>query len=592
MEYEKQIEIKLEGNNCIINFPKEQNVSQQNNSLTNIDDISFSVSATSEEDLNSKNNIYNCCKDNNASNSKQCLHSNEKSKLEITYQSIFNSELKSESSNIKTPLLLLNSKNNLDNLKQQKKDSVVKRLDFNINSNNKENNNNSNDNNIRLVKENKYNINSEIPNINIRKLPLIKNNIIKKISKNLNKEYFIHEKIYSSNKNIQRIILDKKIKENSLKNTNMNCQQNKNKTQIIDNINNILNNESFNNNNYQITENFIAKGNLNFITNKISNNNASIILNRCSSKPNLSNMRQKLNNILKLNSKEKENTVIQKEKLKNNALKELDIMPKIMCYENINNNNNNIKINKLKKNPILYPSLTSGNNNTNLNIFNSFNKSANNNNKMKSFNINENSNLKTPLILNKQIILSTPKTNSYSCSTSYSAKNNKIQNDINMSSEIKNIVKEKDPMLVKMEAHNSLLKNFFMNKNNYKTTDNKENISNNLSNNFNINNNDEYRFFVNKFNNTSEKNYGNNIINKSININNYKEFRLRKFNTDCKLSTNKPKKIGLLTERNIKNNNLNTNFLNDNKYANNMNDFQKLIKKNEYNYNFFNSINK
>ena len=592
MEYEKQIEIKLEGNNCIINFPKEQNVSQQNNSLTNIDDISFSVSATSEEDLNSKNSIYNCCKDNNASNSKQCLYSNEKSKLEITYQSIFNSELKSESSNIKTPLLLLNSKNNLDNLKQQKKDSVVKRLDFNINSNNKENNNNSNDSNIRLVKENKYNINSEIPNINIRKLPLIKNNIIKKISKNLNKEYFIHEKIYSSNKNIQRIILDKKIKENSLKNTNMNCQQNKNKTQIIDNINNILNNESFNNNNYQITENFIAKGNLNFITNKISNNNASIILNRCSSKPNLSNMRQKLNNILKLNSKEKENTVIQKEKLKNNALKELDIMPKIMCYENINNNNNNIKINKLKKNPILYPSLTSGNNNTNLNIFNSFNKSANNNNKMKSFNINENSNLKTPLILNKQIILSTPKTNSYSCSTSYSAKNNKIQNDINMSSEIKNIVKEKDPILVKMEAHNSLLKNFFMNKNNYKTTDNKENISNNLSNNFNINNNDEYRFFVNKFNNTSEKNYGNNIINKSININNYKEFRLRKFNTDCKLSTNKPKKIGLLTERNIKNNNLNTNFLNDNKYANNMNDFQKLIKKNEYNYNFFNSINK
>ena len=42
-----------------------------------------------------------------------------------------------------------------------------------------------------------------------------------------------------------------------------------------------------------------------------------------------------------------------------------------------------------------------------------------------------------------------------------------------MSSETKNIVKEKDPILVKMEAHNSLLKNFFMNKNNYKTTDNK-----------------------------------------------------------------------------------------------------------------------
>ena len=104
MEYEKQFEIKLEGNNCIINFPKDQNnISLQNNSLTGIEDISFSVSVTSDEEKNSKNNlgIYN--KDNNVSNSKQYLYSNEKSKLEITYQSIFNSELKSESSNMKTP---------------------------------------------------------------------------------------------------------------------------------------------------------------------------------------------------------------------------------------------------------------------------------------------------------------------------------------------------------------------------------------------------------------------------------------------------------------------------------------------------------
>ena len=69
-------------------------------------------------------------------------------------------------------------------------------------------------------------------NINIRKLPLIKrNNVIKKISKNLNKEYFIHEKIYSSNKNIQRITSDKKLKENSIKNSNNNNNISKNKTQ-------------------------------------------------------------------------------------------------------------------------------------------------------------------------------------------------------------------------------------------------------------------------------------------------------------------------------------------------------------------------
>ena len=545
MEYEKQIEIKLEGNNCTINFPKEKNISRQNSSLTNIDDISFSVSVTSEDEtLSKKNEMNNSAKDNNnnKSNTKQCLYSNEKSKLEITYLSIFNSELKSESSNIKTPLLLLNYKSNFDKIKeQQKKDSVVKKLNFEKIEN----------------KENKENINSEIPNINIRKLPLIKkSNVIKKISKNLNKEYFIHEKIYSSNKNMQRIILDKKLKENIIKNSKGDFP-NKNRTQIIDN-NNILNNESFNTNNkYQITENYTTKGNLNFLSNKQNSNSNNVILNKCPSKPNLSYMRLKLNNILKINSKEKE-----KEKPKNNSLKELDIMPKIINNENILN----IRTKRLSKNQIICPSLTSGNNNVNLNTINSFNKSANNNNKMKAFNINENSNIKTPLILNKQILLKTPKTNSYSCSTSYSAKNNKMQNDINMSSDIKKSLKEKDPILIKIEAHNSLLKNFMMNKN-------KENVSNNIKNDF----------FLNQFNNnTNEIKFG----EESLNINNNKEIRLQKFNTDFKLPINKNKKIGLLTERNMKNNNNEINSLNKRK----INDWQNVFKNKEYVFDFKNKI--
>lgn len=545
MEYEKQIEIKLEGNNCTINFPKEKNISRQNSSLTNIDDISFSVSVTSEDEtLSKKNEMNNSAKDNNnnKSNTKQCLYSNEKSKLEITYLSIFNSELKSESSNIKTPLLLLNYKSNFDKIKeQQKKDSVVKKLNFEKIEN----------------KENKENINSEIPNINIRKLPLIKkSNVIKKISKNLNKEYFIHEKIYSSNKNMQRIILDKKLKENIIKNSKGDFP-NKNRTQIIDN-NNILNNESFNTNNkYQITENYTTKGNLNFLSNKQNSNSNNVILNKCPSKPNLSYMRLKLNNILKINSKEKE-----KEKPKNNSLKELDIMPKIINNENIHN----IRTKRLSKNQIICPSLTSGNNNVNLNTINSFNKSANNNNKMKAFNINENSNIKTPLILNKQILLKTPKTNSYSCSTSYSAKNNKMQNDINMSSDIKKSLKEKDPILIKIEAHNSLLKNFMMNKN-------KENVSNNIKNDF----------FLNQFNNnTNEIKFG----EESLNINNNKEIRLQKFNTDFKLPINKNKKIGLLTERNMKNNNNEINSLNKRK----INDWQNVFKNKDYVFDFKNKI--
>ena len=541
MEYERQIEIKLEGNNCIINFPKEKNISRQNSSLTNIDDISLNISVTSEEETISKN--INSVKAQEKSNSKQYLYSNEKSKLEITYLSIFNSEMRSESSNIKTPLLLLNYKSNADKIKeQQKKDSVVKKLNFDkinndLNSNIKKENEKENE------KENKYNYNSEIPNINIRKLPMIKkNNIIKKISKNLNKEYFIHEKIYSSNKNMQRVILDKKLKENSIKNSNINYP-NKNRTQIIDNNNsNILNNESFNINKYQITENYTTKGNLNFLSNKANtpniNNNSNTVLNKCPSKPNLSHMRLKLNNILKINSKEKP---------KNNSLKELEIMPKIINNENINN----IRTKKLAKNQIIYPSLTSGNFNPNLNTLNSFNKSANNN-KIKSFNLNENSNLKTPLILNKQIILKTPKTNSYSCSTSYSAKNNnKIQNDINMSSDIKKSLKEKDPILIKIEAHNSLLKNFLMNKNNFKEKENKENISSNINN---------------------------------------KEIKIQKFNTDFKLPINKNKKFALLTERNLKNNNINNtndlSCLNKRK----INDWQNLFKNKEHNFDFKNKI--
>ena len=562
MEYEKQIEIKLEGNNCIINFPKERNISRQNSSLTNIDDISFSVSVTSDEEtLPKKNDINNRVKaqDKDKSNSKQYLYSNEKSKLEITYLSIFNSELKSESSNIKTPLLLLNYKNNLDKIKeQQKKDSVVKKLNFDkINVNSNSNNRN----------ENKKNLNQEIPNINIRKLPLIKkNNLIKKISKNLNKEYFIHEKIYSSNKNIQRILLDKKLKDNSRKNLNMNFP-NKNRTQIIDN-NSILNNDSFNSNKYQITENYTTKGNLNFLSN---NNNASnSILNKCPSKPNLSYMRLRLNNTLKLNPEEKE-----KEQSNNISLKELDIMPKIINNENVHN----LRTKKLAKNQLIYPSLTLGNNNAYLNILNSFNKSANNNNKIKSVNSNENSNLKTPLILNKQILLKTPKTNSYtySCSTSYSAKNNKNQSDINISTDFKKSLMEKDPILIKTEAHNSLLKNFMLNKNCFKDKENKENISNNIKNDF----------FIKKFNNdTNEKLNRKKFVDESININNNKEIPIQKFNTDFKLPINKNKKIGLLTERNMKNNTNEINCLNKRK----INDWQNIFKNKEHVFDFKNKI--
>ena len=153
---------------------------------------------------------------------------------------------------MKTPLLLLKCKNDIES--QEKKDSVVKRLNFDLsNSNNSKNrtnnsnyNNNSNSNcnsncnsnynsisntvnkvsNISNdILKNIQKMNTDIQNINIRKLPLLnRNNIVKKISKNLNKEYFIHEKIYTINKNekesknVERIKMDRKMKKNSIKN--------------------------------------------------------------------------------------------------------------------------------------------------------------------------------------------------------------------------------------------------------------------------------------------------------------------------------------------------------------------------------------
>jgi len=645
MKYAKQIEIKLVGNNCIINIPLEQNISskslnkllaQNNNTLTNIDDISLNISCTSEDNMNSKNNFYNynCEKENKINNDndiKNYLYSNEKSKLEITYQSIFYSDLKSETSNIKTPLLLLNNKNEAET--QKKKDSVVKKLNFDSsNSNNSKNkninnynnsnrsnrsncSNRSNGSNIRMnnisniqkeILKNINKINTEIQNINIRKLPLVnKNNYAKKISKNLNKEYFIHEKIFSINKNekenIERLKMDKKIKENSIKNGN-NVKANsdiKNKSYINHNINN---NEMPNINNHQITENCLSKvkSNTNILmknknlhdNNKINNH---LLLYKCPSKPNISNMKLKLNNMLKLNPKLEKDK--EKENINNN--KENDI---------INDNNNEIEnqehklenniFNKKEKeyeNKKLYPRLTSANSfstsikTSNLKSFNSYNQSAKISKLQKNNSKINNSNLKTPLLLNKQIILCTPKTNSYSCSTSYSAKNNKspgnnTKNFENKSSDLKmdnnklldNLKNDKkDPILCKIEAHNSLLKNFFLNPNNFKKREKSDEY---IATNNNISNN-----------NGTEKALSKNYLDESINNNN--KMTLRKFNTDLKIPMKKTKQLGLLTERNLNNNYYNNNYGRQVKY-NNANDLQKLFKKNEFDMELLNSIKK
>ena len=69
---------------------------------------------------------------------------------------------------------------------------------------------------------------------------------------------------------------------------------------------------------------------------------------------------------------------------------------------------------------------------------------------------------------------------------------------------------------------------------------------------------------------------------------------LRKFNTDLKIPLIKTKQLGLLIERNFNNNNYYNNIygyqLKYNKA--NANDLQKLIKKNEFDMELWNSIKK
>ena len=187
MENEKQIEIKIDGNICMINYQDESQIlkskiSSQNSlcgSFANIDDLTLTISKTTEDFLNNNNSNKNL---NNMNNKISATNNNtnEKSKLEITYLSIFNSDKKSEtSSNAKTPIYQMNNsktkdeKNNNDisNSKYEKilKDSVIKKLNFDLCDSIKE---------TETIKKN--------PELN-------KSTFTENITKNLNERYFIHE---------------------------------------------------------------------------------------------------------------------------------------------------------------------------------------------------------------------------------------------------------------------------------------------------------------------------------------------------------------------------------------------------------------
>ena len=209
MENEKQIEIKISGNTCTLNYINESQTSKSrvsgqmslNGSLANFDDLTLTISKLTDEYTPSHKSTYIINKNNINNNiDKKLDNTNEKSKLEITYMSIFNSDQKNGTSSIKKTPFKQNSikkliENNLNENKYEKelKDSVIKKLNFDLcdsvnsldkSEKNKEQNNQS-------FKEN--------------------------ISKNLNERYFIHEK-NTNNKSFINA-LDKDQIENNIKNS-------------------------------------------------------------------------------------------------------------------------------------------------------------------------------------------------------------------------------------------------------------------------------------------------------------------------------------------------------------------------------------
>ena len=183
---EKEKKIQIEGNNCTINYPDESQmikskINRQSfvyGHFNNIDDLTLTISKATDDFKNKIINIQNNILIKNT-NSSGMIDSNEKSKIEITYISIFNSDKKSENiSNTKKPLYQNNSNKNLNkidnnNINKNKKElkySVIKKLNFDLCDSIKE---------TETIKKNR----------DVEKNPFIEN-----ISKNLNERYFIHEK--------------------------------------------------------------------------------------------------------------------------------------------------------------------------------------------------------------------------------------------------------------------------------------------------------------------------------------------------------------------------------------------------------------
>ena len=287
MENEKQIEIKISGNTCTLNYINESQTSKSrvsgqmslNGSLANFDDLTLTASKLADEYTPSHKSTFLINKNiiNNNNIDKKLDNTNEKSKLEITYMSIFNSDQKNGTSSIKKTPIHQNSikkinENNKNENKYEKemKDSVIKKLNFDLCDS------------VNSLDKSEKNIEQ-------------KNQSFKEnISKNLNERYFIHEKNLSNKSVINAI--DKEQIDTNIKKSEDNAKQyiNNNKnTKLLKNRCKSFQKEKKPNNRILVDSNESARNNnKNAIRNNVNN---TLCQNNSSSKISL----QKISHIKK-----------------------------------------------------------------------------------------------------------------------------------------------------------------------------------------------------------------------------------------------------------------------------------------------------
>ena len=590
-ENSKKIEIKIIGDNCIVSYPSSKNPSkkevptfpQLENEFKSTIDLNLSLSSNSEEDFISN---LKGIKRNNIEN-----ESNSKMKLEITNKSIFYSDTNFKLSSSDRNIEIIKDNKVIKNKESLMKNSVIKKLNFDLcntikaldnnkklsESEREKNKNNLLYKNKNVINNYKYNIN------NISTSNKNQNNGVKK-RRNSMLNYELQIKKEESNK-INPNINQSLIKHRQNNSFFLPNPFNKNKIIYFNNDNTIITkNNAFDKENLTLSKKN-SKPEIKFSNNKKKYNSPKLFNKKRNLKNNLDKLGDKITLINAHNIKFKSTTNFSFSKKNNNkpSLSKKNNCKiisncKIKGVKNSKNINNNIsstkktiKTNANKKNMFcikksnkkIVPYLTSTVVNNNIKK----EKKLNFNKKNEYCSLNQYYHLKSPYLLNSQATSSTPiastngctnGTNCTNCSTINSPSNNttKIYFKPNL---------DDNNLLIKYYSQHSFLKNVV-----HSTLSHNDIHTNKIKNNNQIllsNKNQKNKSHLNKDKNVNAnkifKNVSYNYHKKPDSLKSLKKYKISDINNKKllnKCNTNELKNIvksnikslhKILTERNI-----------------------------------------